>query len=276
MKSLKSLKSVIGEKFPGLVTFYLLLYGKLVLPLLNPNIFSVKKMIGPYGPFKFHPRFVFSDYSDWGKSHNGGFRLCVEECRGKKCVLDLGGHIGLLTMPMSRAVGASGKVYVFEPADENLKYLSSHLKLNGMQNVEIINCLVGSSDLEEVPFYEESDYGGLSSTVCIKELSACGKKLKTQVSVDSFCQKREITPEVIKIDVEGAELDVLSGARETIRKNKPVIFLSYHPKHLKKLGRTDDEFRAMLAEFGYSCLDTENKKPVQNFVKAEYILLACK
>ena len=276
MKFLKSVKSFIGKYFPGLVTFYILSYRKLILPFLNPNVFSVKKMIGPYGPFRFHPRFVFTDYSEWGKFHNSGFRLCVEECRGKKCVFDLGGHIGLLAMPMSRAVGSSGKVYVFEPAGENLKYLSSHLKLNGMENVEIIDCLAGASDLENVTFYEESDYGGLNSIAGINELSGLKKTLKTQVSIDSFCKSRGLSPEVIKIDVEGAELDVLTGARETLKKTRPVIFLSYHPKHLKKLGKTDNEFKAILDELGYCCLDTENNKPMQDLKRAEYILRACK
>jgi len=276
MKSLNSIKSAVGKKFPGLVIFYSLLYRKLVLPLLNPNVFFVKKMIGPYGPFKFHPRFIFTDYSDWGKSHNSGFRLCVEECKGKKCVFDLGGHIGLLSLPMSRSIAPSGKVYVFEPATENLKYLSSHLKINGIENVEIIDCLAGSSDRENVPFYEESDYGGLNSLVAIDKISHPRKVIRRQVSIDSFCKIRGLAPEVIKIDVEGAELDVLDGARKTIGKNKPVMFLSYHPKHLRMLGRTDDEFRAILDELGYCCLDTENKKPVQDLKRAEYLLKAYK
>ncbi len=57
--------------------------------------------IGGYGPFLLHGEFAFSDFEHWGWGHNRGFALCIEACRGKRCIVDVGAHIGLVTPPTS-------------------------------------------------------------------------------------------------------------------------------------------------------------------------------
>jgi FkbM family methyltransferase len=53
-----------------------------------------------------------------------------------------------------------------------------------------------------------------------------------QITLDEFCDSRELKPELIKIDTEGAELNILKGAIEVLRRHKPTIILSVHPRTL--------------------------------------------
>jgi FkbM family methyltransferase len=220
---------------------------------------------------------MFSDYSKWGEAHNSGFSLCINECKGKKCVLDLGAHIGLVSMPSSAVLAPEGRIYSFEPAGENLKYLKYHIQINGIKNIEAVDCLVGSCEKDEVPFFEESDYGGLNSTANVNSMvddsRLFTKSLKRQVSIDFFCKNRDIHPEIIKIDVEGAEIDVLEGALNTLKTDKPVIFLSYHPKHIASLNRSEAEYRAILEKIDYSCMDIITGKEAISMNKREYMLV---
>ncbi len=73
-------------------------------------------------------------------------------------------------------------------------------------------------------------------------------------------------------DIEGAEIEMLKGARKTIRKSKPLIFLSYHPTHIKNLGYKKNIIFKILKEFEYMILDSNGKKPL-NLMNAEYLLI---
>ena len=85
------------------------------------------------------------------------------------------------------------------------------------------------------------------------------EKLK-KITLDSFCIKSGLIPEVIKIDVEGAEINVLKGAQNTLKKHKPIIYLSIHPRHIKELGSDVNELIILIDEIGYKIEDFEGNK----------------
>ena len=78
--------------------------------------------------------------------------------------------------------------------------------------------------------------------------------------------------DLIKIDVEGAEIAVLEGAFEVLKTYRPTIFLSVHPKHIKLLGRNIDELKSVLQRLNYSCLQSDGSS-AKNFSLKEYILI---
>ncbi len=228
--------------------------------------------IGPYGPFLLQPEFAFSNFENWGGAHNSGFRECIEACRGADCVFDVGGHIGLVTLPMSRAVAPGGRVYTFEPASGNLQCLRRHIADNDIRNVEVIDTLVGRTEEDQVPFFEEAGASGLNGFAVKGDRSRFTKTSHSQISLDSFCERSNLCPQVIKIDVEGAEYQVLQGAAETMRRCRPRIYLSIHPAHLKLLGSSTDALVALIEAQGYLCREIDGS-PVQSFRLDEYLLL---
>lgn len=116
---------------------------------------TVSKMIGPYGPFKLHNRFAFSNFSKWGSGHNRGFSICVEEAAGKHTVFDIGAHIGLVTLPLAGSINPGGKVFAFEPASSNRGFLEYHIRINDIDNVEVVADLVGHEEASSVQFFRE-------------------------------------------------------------------------------------------------------------------------
>jgi len=184
-----------------------------------PFLPNAKQKIGPYGPFYFHPCFTFSPFNQWGNDHNAGFIACIESCRNKQCVIDIGAHIGLVAMPMSQVLAPNGKVYAFEPATANRRYLEYHLTKNHITNVEVLPVLVGNDIKDEVTFFELDGDTGMNSVVPMQHQGDFKPSQKKQTTLDSFCEQHHLIPEVIKIDVEGYELAVLVGAQQTLKNN---------------------------------------------------------
>jgi FkbM family methyltransferase len=233
----------------------------------------VPHKIGPYGPFLLHGEFAFSDFEHWGGGHNRGFERSIEASRGKRCVLDVGAHFGLVAMPMSRAVAPDGHVYAFEPAAANIERLKEHLTFNDIRNVTVVEALVGAEDKSGVAFFEERRASGKNSVTVKRDHESYVATQRPQVTIDSFCRARGLSPDVIKIDVEGAELGVLEGGRETLTRCRPAIFLSVHPAQIALLGRSADELSRLIDDLGYQCRDVEGQ-PVSAFRLDEYVLTA--
>jgi hypothetical protein len=70
-------------------------------------------------------------------------------------------------------------------------------------------------------------------------------------SIDDLCGEMEFQPDLIKIDVEGYELGVIQGARATLERHRPLIFLEIHPDHLRRLGHSPRQVVELLAGLGY-------------------------
>lgn len=190
---------------------------------------TVRQKISSYGPFTLVSEFAFSDFENWGGDHNKGFGSCIEACRGKSCVLDVGAHIGLVTLPAASMLVPGGKLWAFEPAEANVQILRRHLTYNGASNVDITQVLVGALDDATVDFHESAGPHEQNAIMLKNEdtlVSEHGRYSRTkrrQVALDTFCHERKLTPGVIKIDVEGAELRVLEGARNIALPNSNTL-----------------------------------------------------
>ena len=86
-----------------------------------------------------------------------------------------------------------------------------------------------------------------------------------------FCEKKGIIPEVIKIDVEGAELGVLRGAQKVLQRYRPTIILSVHPRELEVMGLNENMLHSFIKSLNYICYDS-NGSIVKDLVGIEYIL----
>jgi FkbM family methyltransferase len=238
---------------------------------------SVAQKIGPYGPYRLSSEFTFSNLGHWGGAHNKGFTTCIEACRGKKCVFDVGAHVGFVALPVASVMSKDGHLIAFEPAVANIAMLRRHLALNGFGSVEVVEALVGESDRDGVPFFESVGPHGQNSIVlksgnALKsEMGGYAQVMRRQVSLDSFCAKTRLIPEVIKIDVEGAELAVLRGARETLLRNRPLVILSIHPRELSLAGESVDCLRDEISNLNYDLLDIDGRQP-KELKLDEYIM----
>ena len=233
---------------------------KILAKLLSKLICGRYKKVSIINKFDFliDSSFAFSNFENFHKNHNKGFEKLLEISNNTNVVFDIGAHIGLCTLPLSKV---SKNVISFEASPTNLKYLNSHININKSSNVSVIPCLVGEKNTEVVDFFDAKDGSGVPSIVNIKlkrkKMSINQIKVK-QLSLDSFTEENSIFPEILKIDVEGAEFNVLDGSKSLLTKYRPKIIISLHPWHLNLLGRNIQEIYNYCDEHSYqllSCID---------------------
>ena len=245
--------------------------GVYVSRKLHPK--GVLKNIGRVGKFLMSQEFTFCNFEDWGSGKNNGFSKLVELAKGKSVVFDIGAHIGICALPISRVVKKGGICYSFEPAEANRKYLETHLKMNNVDNVIVVPSLVGDKCDDCVEFYESSSDSGMNSLCMLKNKdSICNKIVKEQITLDSYVAKNGCIPGLIKIDVEGAEINVLRGAESVLRKYHPEIIISVHPKHLKILGHSVDELKKMVCDLDYQIYNIDGSLVEGEMRSSEYYL----
>lgn len=250
------------------------LCGSAFRKLLGQTGLFVEQSIGGYGPFHLDIRFAFSNFSSWGEDrHNDGFKACIEACRGKNCVFDIGAHIGLVSLPMASVLAPGGFVVSFEPAMANRTLLARHALRNHLSDtIRIEDGLIGEESGTEVAFHESSYASGMNSIATGVVDDSYHTVCKQQVSLDDYCFRHNFEPEIIKIDVEGAEIGVLNGARRILKKTRPIIFLSFHPKHVKKMGHSVADLDDILSGINYTCRHVDGSD-VEKFALREYILI---
>jgi FkbM family methyltransferase len=244
--------------------------------IISKSVFpkGIKKTLGGFGKYRFSHEFTFYDFDSWGKGKNNGFGKLVDLAVGKKVVLDIGAHIGLCTMPISRVLNECGRCYAFEPAKANIKFLKQHLKMNNINNVHVIESLVGDERSERVEFYEMNGDSGMNTISRVKKgVKEYRMTFKKQITIDGFVKEKGFVPDLIKIDVEGAEIKVLSGGEKVLKKTHPEIILSVHPKHIKDLGYSLDYLRKTISDLGYEIYNIDGTSVKDELASREYYLV---
>jgi len=157
---------------------------------------------------------------------------------------DVGANVGFFSLLASTKCD---HVYAFEPLPSNLKRLARNMEINGLQNVTVIERAVGDHAGRATLYVPESDNSGLASL----NASVGGKALEVPlITLDGFVRERELKQiDVMKIDIEGAEVLAFEGARELLTRNDaPDVIFEAHPgseaaQWLKSRGYAIYEFR---------------------------------
>ncbi len=122
--------------------------------------------------------------------------------KGGDVVYDIGAHVGLYTLLSSDRVGPTGHVYAFEPFPRNAEYLRQHIAINHLQNCTVVEGAV--SNCAGSLHFDPTDLNAAG------HLSESGALEVKTISIDEFCSTAR-PPSAIKINAEGAEIDVLDG-----------------------------------------------------------------
>ncbi len=147
-------------------------------------------------------------------------RLFRAMVRPGHTVLDVGAHVGYYTLLASELAGVTGQVVAFEPDPDNVRFLERHVRLNRCVNVTVERAAVAASD-GEASFERGSGTG-------TGHLGAAGDLTVRTLALDAYVRRHGLRPDVVKIDVEGAEAEVLAGAESMLRTVRPTLFLSTH------------------------------------------------
>jgi FkbM family methyltransferase len=173
----------------------------------------------------------------------------VERVRKGDVVYDIGANVGFFSLLAARLVTPVGRVYAFEPMEANVDALARNLTLNDVHHAEVIRSAVSDTTGQL-----RMSTGNNQAT---GHLAERGDDLVavSSTTVDGFVAAGKLPPDLVKIDVEGAEDRVLAGMVETLRTHRPAILCELH------YDRTDPRREAisrLLADVGY----TERELPL--------------
>ena len=164
---------------------------------------------------------------------------------------DVGANVGFFALLGARFVGPAGRVYAFEPAPESAEATRTNASLNGLANLSVVEKAVGAAaGRDRLLLVEDLSWSHLESLG--SHPRAQGALEVEVVALDDLLRDGAIEPPaLVKIDVEGSELAVLEGMRETIERHRPPIVCELH--------ETSEEFVATMEALGYATSNLEGK-----------------
>ena len=181
----------------------------------------------------------------WNPDEYAAFRRDV---RDGDVVLDIGANLGAYTLLFGQWVGDSGRVYAFEPAPDARRGLAQHVVMNDVAARVVVRPEAVSAEAGTARFLASGTSG---ANRLAARAGADGTEVVT-TTVDVFCASLGLRPRLIKVDVEGAELDVLRGARQTIAAGGRDLrlYVEMHPGLWPDLGISLSQIEAELQAQG--------------------------
>lgn len=168
-------------------------------------------------------------------------------------VWDGGAHAGATTYFLARMVGSGGKVYAFEPDEHNFQFLLRNIEMHQLENVIPLQiALAGATGKQMFSMSGSLGSGLLGRSQCSDQAAA--REVET-VSFAEACHRFGV-PSFVKLDIEGAEVEFIAGAVETLRRIP--IHLAIETEHRVNDELTSVPIRRMLGQIGYR---VDSEKP---------------
>jgi FkbM family methyltransferase len=166
--------------------------------------------------------------------------------------LDVGAHNGYYTLLAANRVGKEGRVVAFEPSPRERRRLRWNLALNRCQNVAVEPCALGANEGTAPLFVVQGRETGFNS-LRPPALDEPTRQVRVNVdTLDRYMAHSDLAAvHFIKMDVEGAELEVLRGASETLRRFSPAVMCELVDARTEPWGYRSAAVYDFLAELGY-------------------------
>jgi FkbM family methyltransferase len=181
-------------------------------------------------------------------------------------VVDLGANVGWYTLIAAKLVGNNGKVYSFEPDPDNCALLRKNVQINGYENViveqkaaldhgRIVKLFLNVDNLGDHRIYDCHDRRKWTFT--------------EGIVLDDYFDDNHKKIDVIKMDIQGAEMAALVGMDKIIRANdKLKMFIEFSPFLIKRSGFSPEAFLNRIAKYGFKIhvISVQNKKSVDEIM----------
>jgi len=188
---------------------------------------------------------------EWGFYEKYETELFKRLVKKGMVVVDIGANIGYYTLLAAHLVGDEGKVFAFEPDPYNYTLLCKNIEVNEYKNVIPVRKAVFSKSGKMKLFLDKSNLGGHSLSETNVDKSA---SITVEVtSLDDYFKNTDCKIDVIKVDVQGSEMEVLEGMTNTINQNDALkIIIEFWPMGLRNSGSSPTGFLNKLVECGFA------------------------
>ncbi|BFM39501.1 FkbM family methyltransferase [Synechocystis sp. LKSZ1] len=172
-------------------------------------------------------------------------------CKPGDVVFDVGANFAGLTTVMSRMVGPRGVVCAFEASPRIVDKTQRNLVLSGCHNVQLFHQAVYHTSGQTVKIYLGSH---LNDSIYSEHGQGSAYEVKT-IALDDFVGHTQLAPNLVKMDIEGAEFDALQGFEVTLKAAKPHLILETQ--------RDDRRCLDFLRQLGYRAIDLNTYREIQ-------------
>lgn len=174
-------------------------------------------------------------------------------------VIDIGANIGFHSVICGRRV-SNGRVIAFEPDPNNFDLLRKNIELNRLRNVHTEQLAVMDRDDEIYLYLSDLNFGDHRTFEPTDDALSNQGQARTKVpvkgtSIDKYVKASNLRPDLIKMDIQGAEIPALIGMEETLREFMPIIFCEYWPHGLRQSGFQPEEFLQRLTNLEYELFE---------------------
>jgi FkbM family methyltransferase len=187
-------------------------------------------------------------------------------------VVDIGGNLGYYALLEAHTVGDTGRVIAIEPVAVNFDQLSKNVEANGYRNILLHNVAIGASN-GTAPMYlsEKSNWHSLHRT------ARTTREITVRVStLDALLAQHQLpSVDLIRMDLEGYEVEVIQGMAETVENYSPRLLVELHPHVVGAEAML--EYLRQLEAYGYEldwAVDNERDRPIRwRFLREEKLSL---
>jgi len=220
--------------------------------------------------FGFHNTFkislfnshLFVDYNLRGIKPERDYSIILQLAKDKKYVFDVGANHGIISLLVA-AQNKDTKIHAFEASETAVNVINHNLQLNNLDHaVRVVNSLIADKSGYAIPFYWEGSAGGASITK--GRLGHQTEIYKATMSLDDYVQFFDISPDFIKMDIEGAESIAIKGMSSILKRDQPIVFIELHEFGGKKLYENAGDILSFITQFDYVMVYLKDGKVITN------------
>jgi FkbM family methyltransferase len=209
---------------------------------------------------KIHPasRGTFDVFCYWSPEGVDELDSFIANTSDRRRLLDVGASHGIFSLVFA-AGHPEREVLAVDASPLAFATLLYNIRKNGASNIVVEECALSNASGElEMHYYGEYAVAGGDGSLRVASRTG-----------DALCEGRSFEPDVVKIDVEGHELRVLEGLRETIARNRPLLFLELHPALMPT---PMAEVARVLRQLGYGTAELRGRRvPVEQLAGVDEV-----
>lgn len=215
---------------------------------------------------RFRARFCFAEMQEVEQAEQAFY---VQYLRDGMMAFDVGANIGQMTLLFSKIVGANGQVHSFEACKNTFDILKSNCETAGCTNAMLNHLALAEKDGIAKLYVYDREHAGWN-TVAQRPLENYGVHVKSvgteevqTTTVDAYCELKRIESiDLLKIDVEGAEMQVLLGAKKMLGAQKIRCCVFEFGQTTFDAGNNPDAIESLFDQFGYYVRNVVKRDPV--------------
>ncbi|MGI0058014.1 MAG: FkbM family methyltransferase [Nitrosarchaeum sp.] len=184
--------------------------------------------------------------------------IVKKEVKQGDVVIDIGANIGYFTLIFAKLVGDKGKVFAFEPDPTNFELLKKNVEINGYKNVVLEQKALSDNQGKMMLSLNKVNTAG--HQLDFKNEKSSNSVEVDVLSLDKYFSKHIIDINFIKMDVEGAESNIIQGMTNILKNSKSLkMIVEYNPIAINEIGLNPKNYLNLLVENGFCLYDINER-----------------